>query len=49
MGKFDVYNFNGQMVYENENLIYWYKGVVAVPPLCMVDDMLAVQNALTNL
>ena len=34
----------GQEVYENENLIYWYKGIVAVPPLCMVDDILAVQS-----
>ena len=33
-----------QTVYENEDLVYWYKGVVAVPPICMVDDILAVQN-----
>ena len=34
----------GQMFYENEKLLYWYKGVVAVPPICMVDDVLAVQK-----
>ena len=34
----------GQMFYENEELLYWYKGNVAVPPLCMVDDVLAVQT-----
>ena len=34
----------GQLAYENENLLYWYKGTVAVPPLCMVDDILAVQE-----
>ena len=34
----------GQMAYENENLLYWYKGSVAVPPLCMVDDIMAVQE-----
>ena len=31
-------------VYEKEELLYWYKGVVAVPPICMVDDILAVQE-----
>ena len=34
----------GQQVYEKEELIFWYKGMVAVPPLCMVDDILAVQK-----
>ena len=34
----------GQEVYENEELIYLYKGMVAVPPICMVDDILAVQK-----
>ena len=34
----------GQMFYENEKLLYWYKGVVAVPPLLMVDDVLALQK-----
>ena len=34
----------GQLAYENEELLYWYKGAVAVPPLCMVDDILAVQE-----
>ena len=33
-----------QQVYEKEELVYWYKGLVAVPPLCMVDDILAVQK-----
>ena len=34
----------GELVYDNEKLLYWYKGVVAVPPLCMVDDILAIQE-----
>ena len=34
----------GKVVYENEELIYRYKGEVAVPSLCMVDDVLAVQK-----
>ena len=34
----------GQKVYEEEDLIYRYKGEVAVPTLCMVDDVLAVQK-----
>ena len=34
----------GKMIYENEDLIYRYKGAVAVPTLCMVDDILAVQK-----
>ena len=34
----------GKLVYEDENLIYRYKGEVAVPTLCMVDDVLAVQK-----
>ena len=34
----------GQLAYENENLLYWYKGSVAIPPLCMVDDILSVQE-----
>ena len=38
----------GQLAYENENLLYWYKGSVAVPPLCMVDDVLAVQECSKN-
>ena len=33
-----------QMFYENEKLLYWYKGVVAVPPLLMDDDVLALQK-----
>ena len=38
----------GQIAYENESLLYWYKGSVAVPPLCMVDDVLAVQECSQN-
>ena len=34
----------GKKVYENKDLLYYYKGVVACPPLQMVDDVLAVQN-----
>ena len=34
----------GKIIYENQNLIYRYKGAVAVPTLCMVDDILAVQK-----
>ena len=34
----------GQLFYDKNKLLYWYKGVVAVPPLCMVDDVLAVQT-----
>ena len=38
----------GQKAYENKSLLYWYKGTVAVPPLCMVDDVLAVQECSQN-
>ena len=34
----------GQMVYEDEDLIYRYKGLVAVPSICMVDDILSIQK-----
>ena len=34
----------GKLVYEDENLLYKYKGRVAVPTLAMVDDLLAVQK-----
>ena len=34
----------GQLAYEEEKLLYWYKNSVAVPPLCMVDDILAIQE-----
>ena len=30
----------GQLAYENEDLLYMYKGLVAVPPISMVDDIL---------
>ena len=34
----------GQHSYENSELLYMYKGSVAVPPLCMVDDILSIQK-----
>ena len=34
----------GKYVYENPDLLYHYKGVVAVPPICMVDDVLSIQK-----
>ena len=34
----------GQLAYENEQLIYWYKGSVACPPLFIVDDILSIQK-----
>ena len=34
----------GQLAYENEDLLYMYKGLVAVPPICMVDDILSLQK-----
>jgi hypothetical protein len=34
----------GQLSYEDENLIYRYKNIVAVPSLCMVDDILNIQK-----
>ena len=34
----------GQIAYENPDLLYYYKGLVATPPLQMVDDILGVQN-----
>ena len=34
----------GQVAYENPELLYMYKGVVAVPPICMVDDILSLQK-----
>ena len=33
-----------QHVYDNDDLLYWYKGAVAIPPLGFVDDILAVQE-----
>ena len=33
----------GQYCYENPEMLYDYKGV-AVPPLCMVDDILSIQK-----
>ena len=34
----------GQMAYEDENLLHRYKGSVALPPICMVDDILSIQR-----
>ena len=34
----------GKLVYGNPDLLYYYKGLVACPPLQMVDDVLAVQK-----
>ena len=34
----------GKLVYENPGLLYYYKGVVATPPLQMVDDVLGIQT-----
>ena len=34
----------GKLVYEDENLLYRYKGLVAVPSLCMVDDIMSIQK-----
>ena len=34
----------GKLAYQNEDLLYRYRGKVAVPPLLMVDDILSIQN-----
>ena len=34
----------GQYVYNNPELLYYYKGVVATPPLQMVDDVMGIQR-----
>ena len=34
----------GQLAYEDESLLYIYKGSVAVLPICMVDDILCMQK-----
>ena len=34
----------GQLAYEDESLLYMYKGSVAVPPICLVDDILSMQK-----
>merc|ERR1712105_523286 len=34
----------GKMVYNKPELLYYYKGVVATPPLQMVDDILGIQK-----
>ena len=34
----------GQQVYDNPDLLFYYKGVVPTPPLQMVDDILGIQS-----
>jgi hypothetical protein len=34
----------GKIAYSNPNLLYYYKGIVACPPLQMVDDVLGIQK-----
>ena len=34
----------GKLAYENPDLLYYYKGLVATPPLQMVDDVLGIQK-----
>ena len=34
----------GKLCYKNKELLYKYKNVVEVPPLCMVDDILSIQK-----
>ena len=34
----------GQLAYSNPDLLYYYRGLVATPPLQMVDDVLGVQK-----
>ena len=34
----------GELAHENADLLYMYKGLVAVPPICMVDDVLSLQK-----
>ena len=34
----------GQLAYSNPDLLYYYKGVVATPPLQMIDDVLGIQK-----
>ena len=34
----------GQFAYEHPDLLYMYKGLVAVPPICMVDDIMSLQK-----
>ena len=36
----------GQLGYEDPEMLYFYKGVIATPPLQMVDDILGIQNCL---
>ena len=34
----------GKMAYQNPELLYYYKGLVGIPPLQMVDDIMALQT-----
>ena len=34
----------GQQAYSNPDMLYYYKGIVATPPLQMVDDILGIQK-----
>lgn len=34
----------GQLAYENADLLYLFKRLVAVPPVSMVDDILCIQK-----
>ena len=34
----------GKMIYKNQDLLYYYKGLVGTTPLQMVDDVLGVQK-----
>ena len=34
----------GKLVYNNPQLMYYYKGLVGTPPLLMVDDILGIQS-----
>ena len=34
----------GKIVYRKPELLYYYKGIVGIPPLQMIDDVLGIQN-----
>ena len=34
----------GKLAYKNPEILYYYKNIVGIPPLMMVDDILAVQK-----
>ena len=39
-----MYDKLGKLCYANKELLFKYKNVVEVPPLCMVDDILSIQK-----